>query len=84
MSSHTPERASDPARYWVRVQERIDGDWDTWLGMAVRYEVTGQTVLEGELVDQAALYGLIARLRDLGLTLLSVQRLDESCPPDSS
>jgi hypothetical protein len=44
--------------------------------MTLTTEVDGTTTLEGSLVDQAALYGLISRMRDLGLTLLEVCRID--------
>lgn len=59
----------------IRVQGRIDEHWSSWFeGLAVRYVGT-DTVLTGNVADQAALYGLLARLRDLGLDLVSVQML---------
>ena len=57
----------------IRVRGQIDERWSEWLdGLAVTHTTEGETVLTGSVVDQSALYGLIARLRDLGLPLLSV------------
>lgn len=60
-------------RVEIRVKGRIDEHWSSWFeGLTVAYTEQGETVLSGDVVDQAKLYGLIARLRDLGLPLLSV------------
>ena len=57
----------------IRVKGRIDERWSEWLdGLAFTYTDQDETVLTGVIVDQAALYGLVAKLRDLGLPLLSV------------
>ena len=57
----------------IRVKGQIDECWSAWLdGLAITHATEGETVLVGSVVDQSALYGLIARLRDLGLPLLSV------------
>jgi len=59
----------------IRVQGRIDEHWSSWFeDLSVRY-IDADTVLTGSVADQAALYGLLARLRDLGLDLVSVQML---------
>jgi hypothetical protein len=62
------------------VQGRLSGErWSQWFdGLAVTTGDNGETVLYGEIADQAALYGLLARLRDLALPLLSVNRLQPS------
>ena len=62
--------------YTIKVEGCLDKKWADWFeGMAVRHE--GQmTVLEGPIVDQAALHGLLARIRDLNLILISVQRTE--------
>jgi hypothetical protein len=58
----------------VRVKGRIDEHWSDWFeGLTITYTDQGETLLTGEVVDQAALYGLLARLRDLGLPLVSVK-----------
>jgi hypothetical protein len=57
----------------IRVKGQIDQRWSEWLeGLTITHTMEGETVLTGGVVDQSALYGLIARLRDLGLPLLSV------------
>jgi hypothetical protein len=60
-------------RYEIRIQGALGPDWADWFeGMEMRQGGEGLTVLEGHVVDQAALHGLLARLRDLNLTLISV------------
>ncbi len=62
--------------YELRVQGHLDDRWSAWLGsLAVRRQDDGTTVLTGPIVDQAGLHGVITRIRDLGLPLLSVQRI---------
>ncbi len=57
----------------IRVKGQIDERWSDWLeGLTITHTTEGETVLAGHVLDQSALYGLIARLRDLGLPLLSV------------
>ncbi len=64
--------------YLIRVSGHLDDRWSDWLGgLAIRREEDGTTMLVGPVVDQAALHGVIARIRDLGLPLLSVRRVVE-------
>ena len=57
----------------IRIKGHIDEHWSDWFkGLAVEHIGEDETVLTGPVTDQSALYGLLARLRDLGLTLLSV------------
>jgi hypothetical protein len=64
------------ARYRVRFRGHVDPTWSTWFdSLSVIHTDDGTTELAGPLVDQAALFGLLARLRDLGATLLLVERL---------
>lgn len=57
----------------VRVKGCIDSQWSEWLNdLTITHTDQGETVLAGPIADQAALYGLITKLRDLGLPLLSV------------
>ncbi len=70
-----------PMVYRIRVQGRLDESWAEWFnGMAIAagQEEGGGTVttLTGLVVDQVALHGLLARIRDLGLTLVSVERVE--------
>lgn len=65
--------------YRIQVNGHLDDRWSDWFGglEIVRHE-DGTTELVGEVVDQAALHGVIARIRDLGLPLLAVDRVDSS------
>ena len=57
----------------IRVKGRIDERWSEWLDdLTITHTDQDETVLTGSIVDQAALYGLVAKLRDLGLPLLSL------------
>jgi len=57
----------------IRVEAHLDPTWAEWLdGFTLAHTGQGETILTGEVKDQAALYGLIAKLRDLGAKLISV------------
>ncbi len=61
----------------IRVKGRIDERWWEWLGdVTITYTDQGETLLTGSVVDQSALYGLVAKLRDLGLSLVSVNPVE--------
>ncbi len=65
--------------YRFQVRGHLDERWSHWLGgMAIHLQEDGTTLLVGPVVDQAALHGVITRIRDLGLPLLSVRRVVES------
>ncbi|MBN1428933.1 MAG: hypothetical protein JXB07_11155 [Anaerolineae bacterium] len=70
---HT-DLAAQPHIYEIRVKGRLEGEiWSEWFeGMTVMVEESGETILQGPLTDQSALYGLLSRLRDLAVPLLSV------------
>jgi len=77
MSQAAPIRPHDAHWYEIRVQGRLDPRWSTYLGgVHLTSAGDGTTVLTGRVVDQAALHGLLAGLRDLGLPLVSVTRID--------
>jgi hypothetical protein len=66
-----------PARYEVRVDGVLDGRWSAWFdGLQVSSDDRGQTTIAGPVPDQAALHGLLDKVRDLGLELLEVRRTD--------
>ena len=68
--------------YRIQVRGHLDDRWSDWLGgLAVQRQEDGTTLLVGLVVDQAALHGVIVRIRDLGLPLLSVKRVVESYGP---
>ena len=61
----------------IRVEGNLDQRWSDWLdGLQIVYPNPDETILAGPIVDHAALYGLIAKLRDLGLSLLSFARVE--------
>ena len=63
--------------YRIRVGGHLDDRWSDWLGgLAIQRQADGTTVLVGPVVDQAALHGVIARIRDLALPLLSISRVE--------
>ncbi len=66
-----------PAVYRIQIQEQLGSDWNEWFsGLAVTQEANGGSLLTGMVADQAALLGLIRKVRDLGLTLVSLQRME--------
>jgi hypothetical protein len=68
---------AEPARYELRVRGVLEPHWSAWFeGLQVTSDEWGQTIIAGPVTDQAALHGLLAKVRDLGLELLSVRRLD--------
>ena len=69
------------ARYRIRVQGQLGPEWSAWFGgLNLSWQEPDQTVLVGQVVDQAALHGLLNSIRDLGLPLLEVLRLpEEAC-----
>jgi hypothetical protein len=61
--------------YEIRVQGQLDQHWAAWFnGLAISYAADGNTVLRGPLVDEAALHGVLSKVRDLALPLLAVSR----------
>ena len=65
--------------YECRIKGHLTARWSDWFGgLSMRHQEDGTTVLVGPVVDQAALHGVMARIRDLGVTLLSVKRVADS------
>jgi hypothetical protein len=66
-------------RYFITIEEQLDESWSSWFdGLSITHGADGTTTLEGSIRDQSALYGLIDKARDLGLTLLAV---GQAAPP---
>jgi hypothetical protein len=73
-----------PGRYEIRLEGHLAARWAAWFdGMTLTTTSDGTTVLEGPVVDQAALHGLLSKLRDIGLPLVSVTRVGTHPPPDA-
>jgi hypothetical protein len=63
--------------YEIRLKGHLGARWtDRFEGMSITHESDGTTILSGLVVDQAALHGLLRKVRDLGLTLISVFQID--------
>ena len=64
--------------YEIELKGNLNESWSDWLeGLTFTHNNDGTTTLRGEIIDQAALHGLLKKVRDLGLTLLSVNRIDQ-------
>ena len=71
-------------RYEIRVQGHLDQHWSAWFeGLAITYDADGNTVLNGPLIDEAALHGVLIKVRDLSLPLLGVNRFADSTAESS-
>ena len=68
---------AQPKGYAIKLKESLDPDWSEWFDGFLIEKQENFTLLIGEVSDQAALYGLLIRIRDLGLTLISVETLDD-------
>jgi hypothetical protein len=83
MASSTACPACDPqVVYEIRLRGELDEDWADWFGGGRRisavavHAALGETTIRGRVTDQCALFGLLVKIRDLGLPLLSVRRLE--------
>ncbi len=85
MTRQTNGRPADSRGYEIRVGGRLDPRWADWFdGMTLTHADDGSTVLAGGVLDQAALHGALRKVRDLGLPLLAVTRLDPDEPHTST
>ncbi len=67
----------EPRQYEIRIKGHLDKRWAPWFeGLSFTHKSDGTTTLYGPVVDQAVLHGLLRRVRDLGLTLVLVRRLN--------
>ena len=64
-----------PTHYEIRIEGHLSASWASWFeGLEIRHTETGETVLAGVLADQAALHGVLMRVRDLGIPLVAVSK----------
>ena len=63
--------------YQIRIEGHLDYQWTDWFGgLTITLEENGDTLITGQVVDQAMLHGLLKKVRDLGLPLVSVKRVE--------
>jgi len=63
--------------YQIKVKGQLNPSWSEWFGgLTITHEPNGETLLAGLVVDQSALFGLLLKIRDLNLTLLSLNRIE--------
>ena len=75
--TRSSRRPHESGTYEIRFTGHLDSRWSAWFdGLAVTHEEDGTTVLRGPVVDQAALHGLLQKVHDLALPLISVTRVD--------
>ena len=68
---------SNAPSYEIRLKGHLEARWEQWFdGLTITLEENGNTLLSGPLADQAALHGILKKVRDLGLTLLSVNSVE--------
>jgi hypothetical protein len=69
----------EPGNYEICIKESINDRWLEWFGeFTITRTKSGKTLLTGPIADQSALHGLLARIRDLNLTLISVNQVNEN------
>jgi hypothetical protein len=68
---------SQPIVYQIRIKGHLDREWTDWFeGLTITLEEDGDTLLTGSVIDQAALHGLLKKVRDLGMPLVSVSPVE--------
>lgn len=79
MSTIPDQKPSQPIVYQIRIEGHLNPQWTDWFGgMTITLLAEGDTLLTGPLLDQAALYGLLRKVRNLGMPLVSVNRVQET------
>jgi hypothetical protein len=82
MSEIPAGRHDGPGRYEIRLKGHLDARWAAWFdGLTLTHDSDGTTIIHGPVTDQAALYGLLQKTRDLGLPLISVTYVEPGHPP---
>lgn len=75
--TNVPRKPDRPVVYQIRIKGHLDSRWSDWLEqMDITQAANGETILTGPIVDQAALHGVITKVRDLGLPLISIEQVE--------
>jgi hypothetical protein len=76
---HSRTDPNEPIVYEIRLQGHLGSEWADWFGgLTITREDNGETLITGPGLDQAALHGLLRKVRDLGMTLISAQQVDKA------
>jgi len=79
--SRQKKEPDQPIVYQIRLRGHLDDQWTDWFGgLTITLEENGDTLLTGPVVDQAALFGLLKKVRDLGLPLVSIDCVEPGQP----
>ena len=82
MSEMSTGRHHGTGRYEIRIQGQLHARWAAWFdGWSLTNDNDGTTIISGPVLDQAALHGLLQKVRDIGLPLISVQQIDPDHQP---
>ncbi|HEV7664127.1 MAG TPA: hypothetical protein VGQ62_11375 [Chloroflexota bacterium] len=72
-----PDARRETGQYEIRLKGHLDARWAAWFdGLSLIQESDGTTLIRGSVIDQAALHGLLSKVRDLGLPLVAVRQVD--------
>jgi hypothetical protein len=81
MSETATGNHHSPGQYEIRLKGHLDSRWAAWFdGLSLTHKSDGTTIIHGPVVDQAALYGLLQKVRDVGLPLISVIHVEPDQP----
>jgi hypothetical protein len=81
MSNTSAGQPPGAGRYEIRIRGHLDARWTAWFdGLSLTNDGDGSTVISGPVLDQAALHGLLQKVRDVGLPLVSVTQVDPDQP----
>jgi hypothetical protein len=81
MSQRPIDSWNDAGQYEIRLKGHLESRWAAWFdGLTLRHDSDGTTVIEGPVADQAALHGLLQKVRDVGVPLISVARVPPAVP----
>ena len=77
MSETSSGQQHTPGRYEIRLKGHLNSRWSAWFdGLSLTTESDGTTIIQGPVADQAALHGLLQKVRDVGLPLISVTQIE--------